>query len=561
VEEAVIEELNLLSEFAHSAAATEAGTAITGIDLRVLKDRIDDFLAKYSNQYPQLQKDMYNALDKAISLKAEMDDVLKRQPITADLALSIVQKSLAVLSVEAADFSKDHPKLKELVEAVRTRTTSLQSEIDELLNRQPKNTDLILSKVRRGLNLLIAEVKQFSTEHPKLRELVEPVQTKAIDLKNEIDERLNKQAIATDLAPTLIRRGLDSLQTVTEAYAKAHPEHKPLTGAVLAKTTSLKHEIDDVLNRQPNNPGMALAILQRGYGLLIAAIDAYSKDHPELKELAAVMKAQAAMLKAEIDDVANEQPASTDLALSKVRRGIAALSVISPEVNQTLNALLMNVEGYVTDKERALARARENVEKWFNDAMDQVSGVFKRDSQKMALGIGFLIALLLNVDSIGLTAYLWREPSVRAVLATKAEEFDLSISTPAPDGQNDPYEAMQNFREQFTGINLPIGWTLKAMDDPIFQEPGSGCRLFPQGDEFFGLPLFEYGIINWIGPLNNKCLTPSQPDHSTNIIIKFLGIIITAIAARQGAPFWFDILKRAVNLRGTEVNPAEKEGK
>jgi hypothetical protein len=42
---------------------------------------------------------------------------------------------------------------------------------------------------------------------------------------------------------------------------------------------------------------------------------------------------------------------------------------------------------------------------------------------------------------------------------------------------------------------------------------------------------------------------------------KLAGIFITALAAMQGAPFWFDLLKRLVNLRGTGANPAEKEGK
>ena len=61
--------------------------------------------------------------------------------------------------------------------------------------------------------------------------------------------------------------------------------------------------------------------------------------------------------------------------------------------------------------------------------------------------------------------------------------------------------------------------------------------------------------------LKNKCLSPSQPDRSTNLLLKLSGIILTALAARQGAPIWFDLLKRLVNLRGTGVNPDEKAGK
>jgi hypothetical protein len=44
-----------------------------------------------------------------------------------------------------------------------------------------------------------------------------------------------------------------------------------------------------------------------------------------------------------------------------------------------------------------------------------------------------------------------------------------------------------------------------------------------------------------------------------NLAVKLGGIFLTAMAARQGAPFWFDLLKRAVNLRGTGANPIEKE--
>lgn len=271
---------------------------------------------------------------------------------------------------------------------------------------------------------------------------------------------------------------------------------------------------------------------------------------------------EAERIKREIDQVVKNQP-KKDLrtSLGQLRRGVAALSVISPEVNQALNALLLNVEEYVTTGETNLAKARKNVEKWFDDSMDRVSGAYKRYSQTVALVIGFFTALLLNIDSIGLTFYLWREPSVRAVLAQKAEDFDLDFAGQGANTQSDP---LQTFREQFTGLKLPVGWSLKDQNDAIFNPPtgttGStaraGCVLFPTANDYFGISFSEGSP----GFLSNKCLMPSQPDRSTNFFVKLLGIIITAVAARQGAPFWFDILKRAVNLRGTGTNPAEKDG-
>jgi hypothetical protein len=40
---------------------------------------------------------------------------------------------------------------------------------------------------------------------------------------------------------------------------------------------------------------------------------------------------------------------------------------------------------------------------------------------------------------------------------------------------------------------------------------------------------------------------------------KILGIAFSAAAAAQGAPFWFDILKKVVNIRGSGANPDEKK--
>lgn len=286
-------------------------------------------------------------------------------------------------------------------------------------------------------------------------------------------------------------------------------------------------------------------------------IEKFNDKYPKLKLSAAVKRKlrndledalkEAERLKGEIDNVLEKQSKkrAKDPALLKVRHGIAALSVISPEVNQTLNALLLNVEDYVTQGETKLGKARQNVEKWFDDSMDRVSGAFKRYSQVMALIIGFIVALLLNVDSVNLTIYLWREPSVRQALAENASNFEL----PQEQLESNPEQAMQDFRKQFVGLNLPIGWVIDETKGTAFFD--KDCQLFPGIHQTFGIPVFA----------SNKCLAPSQSNNQSNIALKFIGIFLTALAARQGAPFWFDILKRFVNLRGTGANPDEKTGK
>ncbi len=287
------------------------------------------------------------------------------------------------------------------------------------------------------------------------------------------------------------------------------------------------------------------AFTKRTLRLLKQKVEEFTLNHPELKPVLDAALEEASRRKDEIDDLlkSKEAPARGKDAFTDLRRGIAALSVISPEVNQTLNALLLNIEEYVGERESRLAKARQNVERWFDDSMDRVTGVFKRYSQWMALVIGFVIALILNVDSIDLTLYLWREPTVRQVLAQNAASFQI----PEGEMQNDPQEALRAFREQFSGLSLPVGWGINRTTGAAFFD--ENCRLFPAPGQAFGVPVIGTPF----------CFVPPQSTNQNNLAVKLAGIFITALAARQGAPFWFDILKRVVNLRGTGVNPAEKE--
>jgi hypothetical protein len=287
------------------------------------------------------------------------------------------------------------------------------------------------------------------------------------------------------------------------------------------------------------------AITNRSLAYLKAEIANFSKKHPEYEGLMDEALNEADRLKGLVDEVIKKQPKAKTSPLVNLRRGVAAMSVISPEFNQSLNALLLNVEEYVSQGETDLAKARKNVENWFDDSMDRVSGVFKRYSQAMALTVGFVLALLLNVDSINLTTYLWREPAVRQALAESAANFELT-----PEHmQANPIETIQNFRNQFNVLSLPVGWVIN--DSAGLAVSDANCRLFPGNQEGFGIPILG----------TNRCIAPPASNNQSNLLVKLAGIIITALAARQGAPFWFDILKRAVNLRGTGANPAEKEGK
>src|SRR4051812_27432113 len=56
----------------------------------------------------------------------------------------------------------------------------------------------------------------------------------------------------------------------------------------------------------------------------------------------------------------------------------------------------------VNNAQDDLQKLRLNVENWFNDAMDRVSGWYKRKSQVILLVLGIIIAIICNADSVSI---------------------------------------------------------------------------------------------------------------------------------------------------------------
>jgi len=104
-------------------------------------------------------------------------------------------------------------------------------------------------------------------------------------------------------------------------------------------------------------------------------------------------------------------------------------------------------------------------------------------------------------------------------------------------------------------MSLPIGWI--GIPQPLNSkglvtvtgEKSVVCAVFlNKGDDIYGFP-----IAGRCYPIANA---PYLYDLS-GWLQKFLGLLITGLAAAQGAPFWFDVLKKIVNVRSSGLNPSE----
>jgi hypothetical protein len=153
-----------------------------------------------------------------------------------------------------------------------------------------------------------------------------------------------------------------------------------------------------------------------------------------------------------------------------------------------------------------LPSVRKNVEDWFDAAMDRVSGFYKRQAQLITILIGAVIAISLNVDTVLIGNQLFHDEALRNAIVGAAQQV-----TTTPSGTTGGSDTTQ-LEQQLAAAPIPIGWA------------GSG----PQG-------------------------LPGNPPWGW--LAKLAGLLLTTIAISVGAPFWFDLLKRIMNIRSSGPEP------
>jgi len=281
-----------------------------------------------------------------------------------------------------------------------------------------------------------------------------------------------------------------------------------------------------------------------------------SIDFPALQPMIESKFLTFAMQKKQIDSILADLQARNggtldETSLGQFKTGLAVMSLTYPDLKQALEALISEIAEFNQQAEDALLAVRKNIEDWFNNSMDRLSGWYKRRSQTLAFIIGITIAIMLNVDSLQLVTQLWREPIVREALALQAESLvnQNAGNVPASDAGQ-----LLNLKIQISQLNIPLGWIgtgLPANENgAVLIGDGTEqlCTLTPKSSvEKFGI------FISWA----NQCypiINSPEFNDPTGWLLKLIGLFISGVAASQGAPFWFDILKKVVNIRSAGLN-------
>jgi hypothetical protein len=136
-------------------------------------------------------------------------------------------------------------------------------------------------------------------------------------------------------------------------------------------------------------------------------------------------------------------PGSAGNALTPLRTAIADNKLL-PAVTRRSLITLLDAAG------NDVAKARENIENWYNSSMDRVSGWYKRRAQVTIFIIGVFVAIAVNVDTITIAKRLSTDKALRESLVSAADAYAKANAettatptptpTPAPD-ENVPNES------------------------------------------------------------------------------------------------------------------------
>jgi hypothetical protein len=206
--------------------------------------------------------------------------------------------------------------------------------------------------------------------------------------------------------------------------------------------------------------------------------------------------------------------------IAKAKQLPAKIDLLPENLRRPLHLLL-------SESEDDLERFKTNIEVWFNDSMDRVSGIYKRKVHYALFFLGFVLAVALNVDTIVLANRLSHDSALRAALVSNAEAAARRPAPPnsAAEGQSISQQeaALATTIQQLNQLSLPIGWA------------GTDPDLSP-----------SFATLGWWGGLLDA------------VRRHFVGWMLTALAATLGAPFWFDLLNRFINIRSAGKAPEEK---
>ena len=270
-----------------------------------------------------------------------------------------------------------------------------------------------------------------------------------------------------------------------------------IAGVFNLRARNLAGAIRQLLDKQPGAAG-ALEdgnwFLQQFYNhpLIVALCEpGKSKAHPAY--ISARIFATAVM------DIATPQKPGP-ITFEDLQTGIDSLP--PGEVKKSLLAVIQTAGNDIH-------QAQVNIQSWYEDTMQRVSGWYKKKTQLWTVIVASLLVLCANADTMQITKALWQDPTLRAQMVEQARHRTEAPQNAAGDSPNqNRFKPVT--RDDVSELGGVVGWSHHET---------------------------VHGFFPWADRL--------------------LGWLLSIVAVSLGAPFWFDLLNKFMRVRNGGDAPEE----
>ena len=184
---------------------------------------------------------------------------------------------------------------------------------------------------------------------------------------------------------------------------------------------------------------------------------------------------------------------------------------------------------------------RGNVESYLEGELKRLSGYYRRSIRIVMFSLAFLVAVLGGIDAISVGRNLWRNPEDRAALVSLADGVASGTTATSTD-PGSTVKGLELIQKKCSDAHPP--------DEATINNPEEAAAAYAKVRNCVGDALDH---LTGVGVIDHALwMDPAAWWHdwaNWRFWLHAIGIVATALALMLGAPFWFDLIKRATGLR------------
>ncbi len=220
------------------------------------------------------------------------------------------------------------------------------------------------------------------------------------------------------------------------------------------------------------------------------------------------------------------------------------------------------------DNANNLSRLQVSIQNWYQNYMDRLTGHYKGKTGSLTKWASIAVVLAFNIDSLHLLTVLRTNKDLRESLVVGAEKLVDEKEKALTDSVNYYSLAIKALANKDTSLKSSSNETaflnklnrFIAKEDTVLRQHIKNQEKMVALIEAYSLPIgwheAEVPLV-WFKKKGTLSVDERKTWDCLSLLKYLLGISISIVALSFGAPFWFDVLNKFINVRRAGIKPKE----